>query len=105
MLVFELTIPANTQQHLSTTSAQKDDWYSCLQYYLHLSGLYIHYISIKIGCLGHSMPNTITQVANVCKVTEKTIRSLFEQAALIAVSCSYNTLNSRASPAGIYWFA
>ena len=59
-------------------------------YDLQLSGLsVINLISIEIGCLGHFMPDTIAQVANACEVKKKTIRSLFEQAARIAVSCSY----------------
>ena len=44
------------------------------------------------------MPDTIAQVANACEVAKKTIRSLFEQAAHIAVSCSYRNFNSRAFP-------
>ena len=40
------------------------------------------------------MPDIIAQVANACEVTKKTIRSLFEQAAHIAVSCSYRIFNS-----------
>ena len=37
--------------------------------------LSVNLISIKIGCLGHFMPDTITQVANAFKVTKKTILS------------------------------
>ena len=44
------------------------------------------------------MPDTIAQVANACEMTKKTVRSLFEQAARIAISCSYKIFNSRASP-------
>ena len=40
---------------------------------LQLSGLTVNLISIEIGCLGHFMPDTIAQVANVCEVTKKTI--------------------------------
>ena len=68
------------------------------QYHLQLSSLSINLISIVIGCLDHFMPDTVAQVTNACEVTKKTIRSLFEQAASIAVSCSYRIFNSRASP-------
>ena len=47
------------------------------------------------------MPDTISQVANACEVAKKTIRSLFEQAARIAVSCSYRIFNSRLSLPGL----
>ena len=53
---------------------------------------------IEIGCLGHFLSETISQMATACEVPKKTIRSLFEQAARIAVSCSYRIFNSRASP-------
>ena len=43
------------------------------------------------------MPDTIAQVANAYQVTKKIIRSLFKQAAHVAVSCSYRIFNSRAS--------
>ena len=48
--------------------------------------------------IGHFLPETIAQMATACEVPKKTIRSLFEQAARIAVSCSYRIFNSRASP-------
>ena len=54
----------------------------------------VNLISIEIGCLGHFMPDTISQVANACEMAKKTIRS---QAARIAVSCLYRIFNSRAS--------
>ena len=51
----------------------------------------VNLISIEIR------PDTIAQVANACEVAKKTIRFLFEQAARIAVSCSYRIFNFRAS--------
>ena len=76
----------------------KEDRYSSLQYDLQLSGLTVNLVPIEIGCLGHFLPETIAQMATACEVPKKTIRSLFEQAARIAVSCSYRIFNSRASP-------
>ena len=40
------------------------------------------------------MQDTIAQVANASEVAKKTERSLFEQAACTAISCSYRILNS-----------
>ena len=96
--LFELTVPTNTQQHLLAARARKEDRYSSLQYDLQLSGLTVNLVPIEIGCLGHFLPETIAQMATACEVPKKTIRSLFEQAARIAVSCSYRIFNSRASP-------
>ena len=58
---------------------------------------YLLLISIKIGCLGHFMLDTIVQVGNACEMMKKTVRSLFEQAVRIAVSCSDWIYNFRAS--------
>ena len=58
--LFELTIPSNTQQHLLTARARKEDRYaSLLQDLLH-TGLAVDLITIEIGCLGHFMPKTVS---------------------------------------------
>ena len=95
--LFELTVPTNTQQHLAAR-ARKEDRYSSLQYDLQFSGLTINLVPIEIGCLGHFLSETIAQVATACEVPKKTVRSLFEQEARIAVSCSYRIFNFRVSP-------
>ena len=64
---------------------------------LQRTGLVVDLISIEIGCLGHFMPETLAQVATACCVPKKTVRSLFEQAARIAIPCSYRIFNSRVS--------
>ena len=96
--LFELTVPTNTQQHLLAARAWKEDRYGSLLYDLQRTGLVVDLISIEIGCLGHFMLETLAQVATACCVSKKTVRSLFEQAARIAISCSYRIFNSRASP-------
>ena len=40
-----------------------------------------------IGIQGHFLSETIAQVATACEVPKKTVRSLFEQVARIAVTC------------------
>ena len=45
--LFDLTIPTNTQQHLLAARAQKEGWYSCVQYDLQLSGLSVNLIFFK----------------------------------------------------------
>ena len=95
--LFELTIPTNTQQHLLATRAWKEDRYGSLSYDLQRTGLVVDLISIEIGCLGHFMPETLAQVATACCVSKITVRSLFEQTAHIAISCSYRIFNSRVS--------
>ena len=97
MYLFELTIPTNTQQHLLAARAQKEARYGSLLYDLQHTRLVVDFISIEIGCLGCFMPETLAQVATACCVSKKTVQSLFEQAARIAIFCSYRIFNSRAS--------
>ena len=93
-----LTVTTNTQQHFLAARARKEDRYGSLLYDLQCTGLAVDLISIEIGCLGHFMPKTLAQVTTACCVSKKTVQSLFEQAARIAISCSYRIFNSRASP-------
>jgi len=93
--LFELTVPTNAQEHLLAARARKEDRYNSLVYNLQCTGLAVDLIPIEIGCLGHFMPETITQVATACCISKRIIQPLFEQAARIAISCSYRI---RASP-------
>ena len=75
-----------------------------LLYDLQRTRIVVDLISIEIGCLGHFIPETLAQVATACCVSKKTVRSLFEQAAHIAISCSYRIFNCIEFPrSGIYW--
>ena len=78
--------------------AWNEDRYGSLLYDLQHTGLVVDLITIEIGCLGHFMPETLAHVATACCVLKKTVRSLFEQASRIAISCSYRIFNARASP-------
>ena len=49
MYLFELTIPTNTQQHLLTARAQKEDRYGSLLYDLQCTGLVVDLVSIEIA--------------------------------------------------------
>ena len=44
-----------------------------------------------------SLLDTLAQVDNACHISKRTTSSQFEQAAFIAISCSYRIFNSRAS--------
>ena len=48
--------------------------------------------------MGHFILEILAQVATACCVSKKTVQSLYEQAARVAISCSYRIFNSRASP-------
>jgi len=55
-------------------------------------------ITIEIGCLGHFMLETISQVAEACQVAKRSVRALFEQGARTAVSCPYRIFDVRTFP-------
>ena len=89
--------------HLANCSLQglgrKIDIYGSLLYDLKCTRLVVDLIPIEIRCLGgHFMPETLTHVATACCVLKRTIRSLFEQAACVAISCTYRIFNSRFFP-------
>jgi len=100
LCLFELTITINTREHLLAARAQKEDRYRSLLQNLQRTstGLTVDLITIEIGCLGHFMPEAISRVAKACQVAKKTVPTLFEQGARIAVSCSHRIFNARASP-------
>ena len=52
-----------------------------------------------------SIISPLREALNNDTISTDTIRSLFEQAVRIAVSCSYRIFNSRASPNWDRWFA
>ena len=61
-------------------------------YDLQRTGLVVDLLSSEIGCLGHFMSETLTQVATACCVPKKTVRSLFEQAARIEPISRHSSL-------------
>ena len=76
---------------------QKEGRYNSLLQDLQHTGLAVNLITIEIACLGHFMPETISQVAKACQVAKKSVQALFEQGAHTAVSCSYRIFNARTS--------
>ena len=94
--LFELTIPTNCTPSNIFWLLELGRKINIDVYSMTLAYLLISFLS-RLACLGHFMPDTIAQVANACEVTKKTIRSLFEQAAHIAISRSYRFFNSTAS--------
>ena len=43
------------------------------------------------------MPETVSKLSDVCHLPKNTIRCILQQAARVAISCSYRIFNSRAS--------
>ena len=97
VILFELLVVTNTKHHLSAANSRKLDCYSSLLLDLQCTGLTAQLVTIEIGCLGHFTPTTLTNASHACKLPSRAIKSLFDQAARIAISCSYRIFNARNS--------
>ena len=97
VILFELSVVTNTKHHLSAANSRKLDRYSSLLLDLQCTGLIAQLVTIEIGCLGYFTPTTLINVFHACKLPSRAIKSLFDQAARIAISCSYRIFNARNS--------
>jgi len=64
--------------------------------YLQQTGLTVELISVEVGCLGHFMPETLTQVATACCVSKKALRGHYLSRQLVLPSPELPV-------SGIYW--
>ena len=61
------------------------------------AGLSVQRVTIEVGCLGYFLPSSVTNVCRVCHLSEHSTRCMFEQAAQVAISCSYQVFNACSS--------
>ena len=85
----ELSVITNTKQHLLAANLRKEDRYSSLLLDLAHTGLSVELVTIEVGCLGHFLPSSVTNVCRVCHLSKHSTRCMLEQAARVAISCSY----------------
>ena len=71
----------NTEQHFAAASSRKVACYGPLLSDLACTGLFFEVVTIEVGCLGHFLPSTISNLCRVCHLQKCSIRSIFEQAA------------------------
>ena len=95
--LLELSVVTNTKQHLLATNFRKEDHYSSLLLDLAHTGLSVELVTIEVGFLGHFLPSSVTNVCRVCHLSKHSTRCMFEQAARVAISCSYQIFNARSS--------
>ena len=79
------------------TTENAEDRYGSLLTDLQQAGFSVNLVTIEVGCLGHFMPQTVSKLSDVCHLPKNTIRCILQQAARVAISCSYRIFNSRAS--------
>ena len=92
-----LSVVTNTKQHLLAANLRKEDRYSSLLLDLAHTGLSVELVTIKVRCLGHFLPSSVTNVCRVCHLSKHSTRYMFEQAAPVAISCSYQIFNAHSS--------
>ena len=95
--LLELSVVTNTEHHLLAARNRKEDCYGSLLTDLQQAGFSVNLVTIEVGCLGHFMPETVSKLSDVCHLPKNTIRCILQQAARVAISCSYRIFNSRAS--------
>ena len=95
--LLELSVVTNTKQHLLTANLRKKDRYSSLLLVLAHTGLSVELVAIEVGCLDHFLPTSVTNMCRVCHLSKHSTRCMFEQAAQIAISCSYRIFNAHSS--------
>ena len=98
--LLELSV-TNTEHHRLAARNRKGDRYGSLLTDLQQAGCSVNLVTIEVGCLGHFMPQTVSKLSDVsptvCHLPKNTIRCILQQAARVAISCSYRIFNSRAS--------
>ena len=92
-----LSVVTNAKQHLLDANFRKEDHYSSLLLDLAHAGLSVELVTIKVRCLGHFLPSSVTNVCRVCHLSKYFTRWMFEQAARVAISCSNQIFNARSS--------
>ena len=98
IVLFELTVVTNTKHHFTAASLRKQDRYGPLLQDLRDSALSVDLVTIEIGCLGHFTPATISKLSEICHLPKRNVHSMLQQAAKVAISCSYRIFNARQSP-------
>ena len=95
-ILLELSVVTNTEQHFAAASSRKVARYGPLLSDLEHTGLFVE-LTIEVECLGHFLPSTISNLCRVCHLQKCSIRSIFEQVARVAISCSYRIFDAHSS--------
>ena len=97
IILLELSVVTNTEQHFMAASSRKETRYGPLLSDLEHAGLSVTLVTIEVGCLGHFLPSFISNLCKVCYLQKRPVRAIFEQAAQVAISWFYRIFNARAS--------
>ena len=97
IVLLELSVATNTQEQFLAAKTCKEDRYGLLLSSHQHAGYVVDLVTIEVGCLGHFMPKTVSKLSTVCHLPKRSINQILQQAARVAISCSYRIFNSRTS--------
>ena len=87
----ELTVPYNSPE-ARQRKKEKENY----QLVLSEKGYKSSLVTLEVGALGHSLPQTHSDLRQVLPALSKTsIRRLFDEAGKIAITCSHTILQAR----------
>ena len=95
--LLELTCPFNSTEHLQAARERKSNKveYQLLLSELDRLGYISQYLTIEIGCLGHYLSDSIRALQATTGQSTRTCRSILDNAAQKAISCSQQIFLAR----------
>ena len=97
IVLVELSVVTNTQHHFLAAKPHKEDCYGSLLSDLQHAGYLADLVTIEVGSFGHFILETVTKLSSICHLPKKLINRILQQAACVAIFCSYRIFNSRTS--------
>jgi len=66
IILLKLSVVTNREEHFVAASSRKVTHYGPLLSDLECSGLLVNLVTIEVGCLGHFLPSTVSNLCRVC---------------------------------------
>jgi len=66
IILMELLVVTNREEHFAAASSRKVTCYGPLLSDLECSGLLVNLVTIEVGCFGHFLPSTVSNLCRVC---------------------------------------
>ena len=101
VLLLELRIPYNSPESLSNARQRKrnKENYQLVLSELDRLGLKASLITLEVGALGHSLPQTHSDLRHVLPCfTNSQMRHLFDDAGKVSITCSHAIFRARSEP-------
>ena len=76
IILMELSVVTNTEQHFVAASSRKEAHYGPLLLDLEHTGLSVTLVTIEVGCLGHFLPSNLCKV---CYLQKRPFRNVLSE--------------------------